>query len=144
MAKYATGLFIPKNPAKYVGNKDIIYRSSWEYLFFSFLDNHPNVLQWSSESLRIPYFNPIKGKQSVYIPDVFMVYMDAAGQKHAELIEIKPSKEQSMGAAKSSRDKLMVVQNYAKWQAATQFCQMQGIKFRVLTELQLFQYTGGK
>lgn len=140
MAKYAQGLFVPKNPEKYVGDKQIIYRSSWEFAFFTFCDNHPNVLQWASESIRIPYYNPIKAKQTIYVPDVFILYEDAMGQKHAELIEIKPGRETTMEAAKSPRDKLMVVQNLAKWQAASQFCQMKGIKFRIVGEKDLFKY----
>lgn len=140
MAKYAQGVFVPKNPEKYMGAGDIIYRSSWEFGFFAFCDNHPSVLQWASESIRIPYFNPIKGKQSIYIPDVFILYQDAQGKKHAEVLEIKPGKETTMESARSQRDKLMVVQNMAKWQAAKQFCQMQGIVFRVITERDLWKY----
>jgi hypothetical protein len=38
----------------------------------------------------------------------------------------------------------MVIKNMAKWQAASQFCQMQGMVFRVVNEHQLFAYTGKK
>jgi hypothetical protein len=139
--KYAKGIFTPKNPAKYVGKGQILYRSSWELAFFSFCDNHPSVLQWASECVRIPYRNPLSGKNTTYVPDLFIVYQDANGQNHAELIEIKPSKETTMEAAKSRRDKLSVALNMAKWQAAQQWSAGNGIKFRVVTEKDLFAGT---
>jgi hypothetical protein len=142
MSKYAQGIFTPKHPEKYVGRGLPTYRSSWESVFFNFCDNHPSVLQWASESLRIPYKNPLTGKNTTYVPDLFFVYQDAAGKNHAELIEIKPNKETSMTEAKSRRDKLAVAINLAKWQAATAWAASNGIKFRVVTEHQLF--AGGK
>ena len=44
------GLYKPKNPSKYKGNPtNIIYRSLWERRLMSYLDDHPDILQWSSE-----------------------------------------------------------------------------------------------
>ena len=34
MANWAQGIFIPKNPQKYVGNKTPTYRSSWDFTIF--------------------------------------------------------------------------------------------------------------
>lgn len=137
MSKYATGIYIPQHPEKYVGKGSIIYRSSWEIVFCRFCDNHPSVTQWASESISIPYRNPVTGKQSRYIPDFFVMYQDKNGQNHGELIEIKPKKEM-MEHAKSQRDKLVAVINAAKWQAAQAFCAANGLKFRVVTEDSLF------
>jgi hypothetical protein len=39
--KWANGLFEVKNPEKYAGNKVPRYRSSWEFAFMQFADNHP-------------------------------------------------------------------------------------------------------
>jgi len=138
MSKFAQGIFVPKHPEKYLGGRSIRYRSSWELLFFNFLDNHPNVLQWASESIRIPYRNPLTGRNTTYVPDVFMVYQDANGQNHAELIEIKPSKETSMEKAKSRRDIAAAAINLAKWTAARAFCSNKSITFRIVTEHDLF------
>lgn len=103
-----------------------------------FFDNHPSVIQWASESIQIPYRNPLTGKNTIYVPDFFVYYQDANGKNHGEIIEVKPSKETSMTEAKSSRDKAMAIVNAAKWQAAQAFCSRQGLKFRVVTEQQLF------
>ncbi len=139
MSKYVQGIFQPTHPEKYAGVGSIKFRSSWEMIFMRFLDNHPSVISWASESMKIPYRNPLTGKQTVYVPDFFVVYQDANGQNHAELIEIKPLKETSLAAAKSRRDKLAVALNMAKWQAASQFCKMQNIRFRVISEADMFQ-----
>ena len=96
MSKYANGFYQLKNPEKYVGNKQPHYRSSWETVFMSFCDNNPAVLQWANEAIRINYRNPFTGKNTIYVPDFFIVYMDKDGGKHAELIEVKPSKEMTL------------------------------------------------
>ena len=141
MANYSSGTFRPKHPEKYVGNHAPHWRSSWEMTFMMFLDNHPSVMQWASESIRIPYRNPFNGKNTTYVPDFFIVYQDANGQNHAELIEIKPSKEATMEAAKNARDKAVVALNFAKWQAARAFCSNKNITFRIVTERDLFRGT---
>lgn len=138
MAKYASGQYIPKNPAKYVGKGVPRYRSSWEMIFMQFCDNHPSIINWASESIRIPYRNPLNGKNTTYVPDFFIVYQDAKGQNHAEVIEIKPIKQASMSEAKSVRDRASVALNYAKFHAATSFCKSKGMSFRVVTQKDLF------
>ena len=69
--KYSQGKYVIKNPDKYIGKKQPTYRSSWEYAMMQMCDNHPSVLNWASESVRIPYFNPVSGKKTNYIPDFF-------------------------------------------------------------------------
>jgi hypothetical protein len=142
MAKYARGQFMPRNPEKYVGRGVPQFRSSWEQAFMTFLDTHPSILSWASESIRVPYRNPLTGKNTTYVPDFLIVYQDKNGTIHGEVIEIKPLKESNIVEAKSRRDKLAVALNMAKWGAANIFCASKGLKFRVLTENQLF--AGGK
>ena len=144
MSNYAQGIFTPKNPEKYVGAGSIKFRSSWEFAFMTQLDNHPGVLQWASESIRIPYINPVTGKQTIYVPDFFVYSQDAHGQNHGDIIEIKPKKETTLESAKSQRDKIMVVINMAKWAAARAFCSKQGLTFKIVTEEQLFFQGRGK
>lgn len=93
MGRYAQGFFTPKNPQKYIGTGKIRYRSGWELTFMNFADNNEKILQWASESIQIPYRNPLTGRQTIYIPDFFIVYQNAKGQQIAELIEIKPKKQ---------------------------------------------------
>ena len=138
--KWANGNYIPTNPEKYAGNRAPKYRSSWELAFFRFADNHPAVVQWASESIKIPYQNPFTGKNTVYVPDIFIVYQDKNGKQHAELIEIKPSSQTRMEAAgKNLQNQAAVVLNYAKWQAAAAWCKQKGIFFRVISEKDLFK-----
>ena len=64
------GKFKPSNPKKYVGNPaNIIYRSSWEKKFMFYCDTNPDILQWASEEMAIPYYNPIDKKVHKYYPD---------------------------------------------------------------------------
>jgi len=139
MAKYAQGKYTVKNPEKYIGKRVPTYRSSWEFTFMSFCDNNPAVLNWASEAISIPYFNPVKGRQTIYVPDFLVVYVDANQKQHTELVEIKPSTETTMESARSYRDKLMVAMNMAKWAAADSFCRAQNMKFRVITEHDIFK-----
>lgn len=143
MSKYSQDNFIPKNPNKLLGNPTPFYRSSWELTVMTLLDNHPNVIQWASESITIPYINPLTGKRSVYVPDFFVLYRDKNGKERAELIEVKPAKEAIAENAKSKRDKAALIVNTAKWAAALTYCKKSGINFRVLTEDQIY-ITKGK
>jgi len=138
MSKYAQGKFVPKHPEKYIGKSTPTYRSSWEFVFMQFADNNPAIIQWASEGLKIPYRNPVTGKQSVYVPDFLVVYLDKNMKQHTEVIEIKPLKETTMETARSPRDKLMVAINMAKWAAAQQFCRAHNMFFRVVNETQIF------
>lgn len=139
MSKYAQGKYTVKNPEKYIGKRAPTYRSSWEMTFCAFCDNNPAIINWASEAVQIPYFNPVSGKQTIYVPDFLIVYEDARQRKHTELIEIKPSKEVTMENASSYRDKLMVAINMAKWAAADAWCKANNIRFRVVTEYDIFK-----
>lgn len=144
MSKYANGFFQLKNPEKYVGNKTPHYRSSWEHSVMRMCDNNPAILQWANEAIHINYRNPFTGKNTIYVPDFFVVYVDAKNQKHAELWEIKPSKEMALENAKSARDKAAAILNMAKWEAARAWCKAHNVSFRVLSEKDLFVQGGAK
>ena len=138
MGKYANGQFQPTNPAKYVGRKTPTFRSSWEHSVMSFFDTNPAILQWASEAIHINYRNPFTGKNTIYVPDFFILYVDKNGRQHGEIIEVKPFKETTMENARSMRDKAAVALNSAKWAAARAYCAAQGLNFRVVTERDLF------
>jgi len=139
MAKFASGKYTVKNPEKYMGKRVPTYRSSWEFTFMSFCDNNPAVLNWASEAVSIPYYNPVKGRQTIYVPDFLVVYVDANQKQHTELVEIKPSTETTMEGARSYRDKLSVAINMAKWAAADSWARANNMRFRVVTEFDLYR-----
>ena len=127
MAKFAQGKFTMKNPDKYVGLKTPLARSSWEFVFMKTLDEHQGVQTWASESIKIPYRDPLTGKQTIYVPDFFIVYIDKNGNKHAELIEVKPANQTFIEqVGKSMYNKQQYVKNMAKWEAATAWAKQQG------------------
>lgn len=142
MSKYIQQYFEAKNPQKIIGNARPFYRSSWELAMMTFLDSHPSVIQWASESVRIPYTNPLTGKKSQYVPDFLVLYKDKNGKQLAELIEVKPKKEAMLENAKSKRDKAFLMINQAKWAAAMAWCKKNGVTFRLITEDHLFMQKG--
>jgi hypothetical protein len=143
MSKFAQGPYAVKNPAKYVGKGVPRYRSGWELSFMRFLDNNDNVMQWASESIQIPYRNPITGKQSIYIPDFLITYRTRDNTLIAEVIEIKPKKQSVIEGKMSTQERMVVAINHAKWDMATKWCARNGLKFRIITELDMFR-NGGK
>ncbi len=140
MANWAQGKYQVINKHKYVGKNTPKYRSGWELTFMMFCDNHDSVIQWASEAIQIPYRNPLTGKQTVYIPDFFVLYQDKFGTQKAEIVEIKP-KKQSLIESKvaSAKDRATVALNHAKWAAAMAYCKRIGCTFRVITEDDLFR-----
>jgi hypothetical protein len=104
-----------------------------------FLDTNSSVMQWASESISIPYRNPVTGKQSIYVPDFLITYRDKTNQLKAELVEIKPAGQSVITENMKSRDRAVVAVNYAKWAAAQSFCKRQGLLFRVITEKDMFR-----
>ena len=111
-SKFSQGKFSIKNPEKYIGKKQPTYRSSWELKFMQFCDENPAILQWASEAIHVNYTNPFTRKKTIYVPDFLIIYKDKDGNKHGEVVEIKPSKETTMEAAKSARDKAAVALNH--------------------------------
>jgi hypothetical protein len=139
MRATAKGIYKVKNPEKYVGNKDPMYRSSWEHTFMLFCDNNPSIQQWASEPLQIPYRDPLTGKQTVYVPDFLIMYIDKKNKKHVELIEIKPANQMlKEHVGKNPHNQAQFVKNQAKWAAAGSWCKNQGIQFRVINEHDIF------
>jgi TnsA endonuclease N terminal len=139
MPKFAQGKFVMTAPEKYVGNKMPTYRSSWEFSFMRFCDTNKSIQKWASEAVQIPYKDPLTGRQTVYVPDFFIQYIDKNNRVNTELIEIKPASQTIFErVGKNKYNQLQFVKNQAKWQAANIWCKKQGIKFRVLNENDLF------
>jgi hypothetical protein len=138
-SKFARGKFVMTQPEKYVGNKVPTYRSSWEWSFMKFCDTNPSVQKWASEAIQIPYRDPLTGRQTVYVPDFFIQYLDKNNKMMVELIEIKPASQQILErVGKNKYNQAQFIKNQAKWSAANIWCKQQGIKFRILNEHDLF------
>lgn len=144
--------YIPINTEKYVGKYPIYIKSSWEEKFCQWLDYNNKVVEWSSESIRIPYIDPTKGhkygmmdnrmgmKRSYY-PDFMVKFND--GKRY--LIEIKPEKQTRMPKKKGKKSRKTLIEreriylmNQAKFKSAELFCKKMNMKFLVLTENELF------
>ena len=144
MSKFAQGTFHPKNPAKYVGRKAPRFRSSWEFTVMNAFDTNPNVVNWASEAVRIPYIHPLTGKRTEYVPDFLVVYIDKNNKQHVEMIEVKPLKQSTMESARTNEQKAVVLINQAKWQAAAAYCKANRITFRVISEHDIYRGTQKK
>lgn len=145
-----SGRFRPKNPTKYKGDPTkIIYRSMWEFKFFRYVDEHPDVIWWQSEEVVIPYMSPIDGRRHRYFPDVIVHRKIASGEQKTLMIEIKPKAQtkppdrskMKTGKGRVSRRYLNEVKTYgineAKWKAARKFCADRGWAFEIYTEHEL-------
>lgn len=138
------GTFKPRNPEKYRGDlSNIIYRSGWELKLMAYLDTHPDVLQWSSEEIIIPYRSPIDGKVHRYYPDFLVKKRNRQGMKETVLIEVKPYAQTMEPKPKKSRSKRYLSEvrtwaiNSSKWKAAKEYCDDRGWKFMIMTEHEL-------
>lgn len=144
MTKFANGLYTMMNPQKYVGTGRPRYRSGWEHAFMRFCDVNEHIVKWASESVRIPYYNPVKGKNTTYVPDFLIQYRNKNNIVVTELIEIKPKGQSIVESKQNNAQRAVVAVNHAKWTAARAWCKQQGITFRVITEDDIFRQGGSK
>lgn len=135
------GRFQPKNPQKYAGDvTNIIYRSSWELKLLMHLDGHPDVLEYSSEEVVIPYRSPIDNKVHRYFVDFFVKKKNRDGKIESCLIEVKPKKQTVAPKVQNKATKRYITEvqtwgvNSAKWAAAREYCKDRGWNFYIFTE----------
>ena len=132
------GRFIPKNPTKYKGNvHKIIYRSGYELKFMNWADLNEDVLEWSSETIVIPYRSPIDRRIHRYYIDF---YLRTSSETY--LVEVKPSRFTKPPAPRRKTKKYLqeIAQwgvNEAKWKSAKEFCEDRGWTFKIITEKEL-------
>lgn len=138
------GYFKPKNPNKYKGDpSNVIYRSRWELKLMMHLDDHPHVIQWSSEEFCIPYRSPVDGKVHRYFPDFYVKKRTADGNIEVQIIEVKPAYQTVPPVIKENKSKRYVNEvctwgiNSAKWKAARDFCEDRNWTFSIFTEKEL-------
>ena len=141
MNRWRQGIFIPKNPNKFIGSK-AIYRSGLELKFFRFCDDNKNVKRWGSENVIVPYMSPLDNRGHKYYVDNYIEILE--GNKLVKyLVEIKHSRETKPPKTKYRNRKHLLyeqktfVTNQAKWQAAREYSKKRGYKFIILTEKEL-------
>jgi len=141
MTKYLQGKYIVRNKNKYMGDhNNVVYRSSWELKFLAWCDNNPNVVEFSSEEIVIPYKSPVDGKYHRYFVDCFVKVKDKDGNIKSYLIEIKPKKQTKEPEIQRRVTKRYITEvttwgvNQAKWKAATEYCLDRNWEFKLITE----------
>lgn len=141
---FKQGYFKPQYPNKYVGNGDIIFRSSWEYKFMVWCDNHDGVVLWSSEPVFVNYISRQDNKVHKYYPDFYFKAKQGDGTFKEYLVEIKPKAQiQKPQMPKKTSKKALesykflceaYIKNLDKYRAAKEYCKNRGWNFIVLTE----------
>ncbi len=140
------GKFRPLNPSKYKGDPtNIIYRSRWELKLMSDLDKHPDVLEWNSEEVVVPYRSPIDNKIHRYFVDFWVKKKNHSdGKIEVVLIEVKPKVQCSPPKVQTGKPTKRYINevhtwgvNEAKWKAATEYAKDRGWKFLIFTEHEL-------
>lgn len=130
--------YSPKNPQKYIGDlSSITCRSLWERHVCKFLDENDQITKWSSEEVVIPYYSPVDKQIHNYFPD-FLIEIKQNNEKEVWMLEIKPKKQTVLKEHASKKETITWIINNAKWQAAKAYCDKHNIKFKILTEKELF------
>jgi len=141
------GFYKVKNPKKYRGDpKQCVFRSLWERKFMKYCDENQNILEWSSEEVKIPYISPLDNKRHFYFVDFLVRLENKDKRSKIYLIEIKPKKQTEKpvleeGKKLSISKKRQIMRyliNESKWKAAKRYCELKGWEFLILTEKNLF------
>jgi len=138
------GKFRPRNPRKYVGDPTkITYRSGLELKVMNYLDQHPDVISWGSETVVIPYRSPIDNRFHRYFMDFIVHARQADGTIATTLIEVKPKSQTAPPVKKSRVTRRFLTEvktwgvNQAKWNAAGEYCRARGWNFQIMTEKEI-------
>lgn len=139
--KYRQGIFKPKNLKKFIGTK-AVYRSGLELKFFRFCDDNPNILQWSSENVVVPYVSPLDKRVHRYFVDNYIMIKEGDKVKRY-LVEIKPFSQTKPPKTKYRKKQHLLYEqrqwavNTSKWDSARKFAKKQGWEFIIITEKDL-------
>ena len=137
-----------KKKEKYIGDpNNVVMRSSWEVAFATWCEMNPSVIEWSSETVVIPYRSPLDDLPHRYYVDFWAKIKDKTGSVITYLIEIKPhvqclppdySKRKRKPKQETIQEEVKTYAvNQAKWKCANEFARRRGWKFKVLTEYEL-------
>lgn len=165
------GYYTVKNKEKYIGNSAlVIYRSSWELAFCRWCDYSPSVIRWSSEPMKVPYYdrvskleeckkygldpnNPVNWVVKNYNLDFWVEIDKQDGTTEKLFVEIKPSNKlvkplpPSPNAPLKEQKKFVAAAkeyliNEAKFAALNAWAEKSGGKFFIFTEKTLSSLIG--
>ena len=133
---YKQGLYVPKNPKKYVGDFKLLkYKSFYELAVMKILDRTPSILKWQYEGgITIDYYSQWDNKWRKYHPDFFVQQINNKGEQETLVMEVKPY-SQTIPPKKTKRKKETTYLqecndwqvNSDKWEAARNFAKMERI-----------------
>jgi hypothetical protein len=141
MMKTYKGRYKVENPMKYKGDHtSVIYRSSWELYTCKWCDRTPDVVEWSSEEVVIPYICGTDNRAHRYFMDFYVKYRSG----EICIIEVKPAKQTKPPAGKRKTKQYLnevttYVKNASKWKAAEDYAATRGWKFVIWTEHELMR-----
>ena len=151
--EFKQGIFTPKNKQKCLNKTPPVFRSGLESQLMVVLDSNPNVINWSSESVILPYFKKTENRWARYFVDFYMKIK--IGEDIREyIVEVKPHsqtvlKEYSARAKRSTVAYAAIeyATNQCKWDAAKKWCIEQTkkgrkIDFLIITEKNIDKIVG--
>lgn len=146
------GKYRPKKASKYRGDvRNIVYRSLLERRFMVFCDTNESVLWWSSEEVIVPYVSPVDNRWHRYFVDFLVELRTKTGAIETVLVEVKPDRQckppkkmNLVGVDKRTKEARRYIReattwgiNSAKWEAATEYAENRGWKFKIITDKEL-------
>src|SRR6478735_7765940 len=156
--KYYQGYYKLVNENKYISDPTkIIYRSSLELKFCSFIDKNPKVVRWASEQVSIPYIGE-DNKQHTYHIDFYVEILNPNNPVGIDrlLIEVKPSQEAERVIKNTPPPKPVKItpkslknweyslmeffKNKRKWITAEKYAKNKGMFFIIVTEKTINQF----
>lgn len=100
-------------------------------------DNNPDVVEWSSETIVIPYICRTDSKPHRYFMDFKIKYKSGK----VVLVEVKPASQvRKPTVSKSKKTQTILTEAYtyaknrSKWDAAEEYCRSRGWTFQIWTE----------
>jgi hypothetical protein len=170
-ARTKQGYYKVQNKEKYMGDPNlVIFRSSWEHTFCRWCDFSPSILRWSSEPIRVPYYdrvskldelkrqgldpnNPKNWVVKYYNTDYWIEVAKGDGTTQKMFVEIKPSGKLKKPIPPNDNAPLKEVRrfnllakeyliNEAKFAALKAWAERSGAQFWVFTEETLRSMAG--
>lgn len=138
--RFHQGIYRPSDKCL---NGECVFRSGLELKFMRWCDSNPNVIEWGSECITIPYYDPVKKKNRKYFVDNY-VKIREGDVIRKYLVEIKPHKQtikpvSTRGKSKKNLlyESLQWETNSQKWESARKFAKKNGMEFIIITEKEL-------
>jgi hypothetical protein len=170
-ARTKQGYYKVQNKEKYMGDPNlVIFRSSWEHTFCRWCDFSPSIIRWSSEPIRVPYYdrvskldelkrqgldpnNPKNWTIKYYNTDYWIEVAQGDGTTKKMFVEVKPSSKLKKPIPPNENAPLKEVRrfnilakeyliNEAKFAALKAWAERSGAQFWVFTEETLRNMAG--